>query len=467
MSRPLDELLFNPRSVVVYGASSDPEKLSGRPLAYLKRYGYAGRIHAINPRRAEVQGVASHASITEVPAPIDLAVIVVPAESIEAAIEECAAAGVGAAIVFASGFAETHLPERADLQDRIAATAKRAGLRLVGPNCLGTFSEVGRAFATFSTAFDIDGERPDAAPIALASQSGAVGTFTYSAMTSIGLGVRYFANTGNQADVSVVEVLTKLVDHDDVEILLGHLENFEDAASLDELANRAASAGKPLVLLKAGRTAAGARAIGAHTSSTPGDDDLFNEILRRHGAIRATSMEDMADAALVFASGRRPAGPRLTIVTLSGGAGALASDAALDAGLVVEPWRDEVRDRIARELPYFGSTANPIDVTGAMINDIGILDRTLAAIGESDETDVVLAVFGNADAAAEDVVAALQRFHVETAKPLVVAWTGGSGLARTRLLAAGIPTYSEPVRAVRGVARLVMLGRPIAQSLSA
>jgi acyl-CoA synthetase (NDP forming) len=466
MSRSLDDRLFKPRSVVVYGASSDPEKLSGRPLAYLKRYGYTGRIHAINPRRTEVQGVPSHASISEVPAPIDLAVIVVPAESVEDAIKECAAADVGAAIVFASGFAETNLPERAALQDRIAATAKQAGVRLVGPNCLGTFSEADRAFATFSTAFDVDGERPDA-PIALASQSGAVGTFTYSAMTALGLGVRYFANTGNQADVTVVEVLTNLADHDDVEILLGHLEDFGDARALEELALRASEAGKPLILLKAGRTKAGERAIVAHTSSTAGDDELFNAILERHGAIRATSMEDMADAALALSGGRWAAGPRLTIVTLSGGAGALATDAAVEAGLVVEPWREEARASITRDLPYFGSTANPIDVTGAMINDISILSRTLVAIGQSDETDVVLAVFGNADTAAEQIVAALREFHASTKKPLVVAWTGGSGWPRKELLAAGIPTYSEPVRAVRGVARLAALGRQAARTVSA
>ncbi|SHN39560.1 CoA-binding protein [Cryptosporangium aurantiacum] len=450
----LDELLFSPRSVVVYGASSDPDKLSGRPLDYLKRYGYTGRIHAINPRRSVVQGVPSHASLSEVPGPIDLVVIVVPAESVEAAVTECAEAGAGAAIIFASGFAETRLPERVALQDRLVAIAARSGLRLIGPNCLGSFSEADRAFATFSTAFDVEGERPDA-PIALASQSGAVGTFTYSAMTSLGLGVRYFANTGNQADVSVVEILTTLAGHDDVDVLLGHLEGLVEAGALEALARRAADAGKPLVLLKAGRTAAGARAVAAHTASTPGDDPQFEEVLARHGAIRATSMEDMTDVALALTRGRRPRGRRVTIVTLSGGAGALACDAAVDEGLVVEPWREDARAIVGENLPYFGSTANPIDVTGAMINDVAILSRTLTVVGDSEETDAVLAVFGNADKVAEEVVAALRRFHESTDKPVFVVWTGGTGQARRDLLAAGVPAYSEPVRAVRAMARLV------------
>ena len=221
MTRPVADLLFRPRSVVVYGASSDPEKLSGRPLDYLKKFGYAGPIYAVNPRRREVQDVPAYADITDVPGPIDLAVIVVPAESVTAAVVRCADAGVGAAIIFASGFAEIG-ENGVAAQDRIAAIARRSGMRILGPNCLGTFSAGDRAFATFSTAFDDDKVRPES-PIALVSQSGAVGTFTYSTMNTLGLGVRYFANTGNEVDVTVAELLTSLVDASDVDILLGHI----------------------------------------------------------------------------------------------------------------------------------------------------------------------------------------------------------------------------------------------------
>jgi len=166
-------------------------------------------------------------------------------------------------------------------------------------------------------------------------------------------------------------------------------------------------------------------------------------------------MEEMADTALVFSAGRRPSGRRLTIVTQSGGAGALATDAAVERGLCVEPWRSEDRDRLAALLPYFGSTANPIDATGSMINDVGILARTLEIVGENDETDVVLVVVGNSDRHAVEIVATVKSAHAASEQPFVVAWTGGSGRPRRALLEAGVPTYSDPGRAVRAIGHLV------------
>jgi acyl-CoA synthetase (NDP forming) len=456
VTRSVAELLFAPRSIVVYGASSDPDKLSGRPLHYLRTLGYAGELYAVNPRRDVVQGVPAYARVADVPGPVDLAVIVVPADKAPDAVEQCAAAGVGAVIIFASGFSEAPAGVGVAAQERIAEASRRAGMRVLGPNCLGSFSLEHKAFATFSTAFDTPGSLPDS-PIALVSQSGAVGTFTYSIMTSAGLGVRYYANTGNEVDISVVEVLAALVDHDDVGLLLGHLEGFRDPDALDRLASRSAAAGKPLVLLKAGRTAVGERAIGAHTGSRGGDDAEFDAILARHGAIRAASMEEMADLALLFASGRRAAGRRVTIVTQSGGAGALACDVAVDVGLEVEPWEDATRAKVAELLPFFASTANPIDLTGALLNDVSILDKSLQVAAGTDETDVILVVLGNSDRAARELVDTCVRHHAGTDKPFVVAWTGGTGQARADLLAAGVPTYAEPARAVRAIGRLVDL----------
>jgi acyl-CoA synthetase (NDP forming) len=453
MSRSLADLLFRPRSVVVYGASSDPDKLSGRPLDYLLRFGFSGEVHAINPRRTEVQGVRSYADIADVPGPVDLAVIVVPADSVLEAIRRCAAADVGAAIVYASGFAEIGNAGQT-LEREITAAAAATGMRVVGPNCLGTFCTSTRAFATFSTAFDDGSERPDS-PIALVSQSGAVGTFAFSTMTSLGLGVRYFANTGNSCDATVVEVLTDLVDASDVDVLLGHLEGVRDLAALDALGRRASAAGKPLVLLKAGRTPAGARAVRAHTASDAGDDAEFARVIDQHGIVRVDGMEELAEAALAFATGRRAGGRRLSIVTQSGGAGAMAADTAVESGLVVEAWgADADRRALAEILPYFGSTANPVDCTGALINDVSLLERTLDIVSGNDDTDAVLVVLGNSDRGAAGMVAALQAAHKATPKPFFVSWTGGSGQPRRELLAAGVPTFAEPARAVRALARL-------------
>jgi acetate---CoA ligase (ADP-forming) len=452
MTQSIADRLFRPRSIVVYGASSDPDKLSGRPLAYLLKFGYRGDLYAINPNREQVQGVRTFADITDVPGAVDLAIVVVPAESVLDAIRRCAAARVGAAIVFASGFAEIGAPGR-QVQDELSMIVQRSGMRLLGPNCLGSFAAQTHAFATFSTAFDEDGERPDS-PVGLVTQSGAVGTFTYSMMSRLGVGVRFFANTGNEADVTSIEVLTALAESDDVDLLLGHLEGVRDPAALEELVHTAERRGKPLFVLKAGRTAPGALAIGAHTASAASDDSKFDAILDAGGAVRLASMQELADTALIFVAGRRPAGRRVTILTLSGGAGALATDAAVESGLVVEPWSSPSRERLAASLPYYASTANPIDVTGSMINDIGVLRDALAVTVGNDETDSMLVVMGNADRSGDEIVAALAAAAAATEKPFVVSWTGGSGRPLEALLARGIPTYPDPLRAVAALAQL-------------
>ncbi len=462
--RSVAELLFRPASVVVYGASSDPDKLSGRPLDYLKRFGYMGRIYAINNRHHQVQGVEAFPSIEEIPSRVDLAVVVVPAASVVEAVSRCAGAGVGMAIVFASGFAEIDA-HGAELQRELKEVSRKTGIRILGPNCLGSFSLPTRTFATFSTAFDDDAKRNDS-PIALVSQSGAVGTFTYSTMNSMGLGVRYFANTGNQSDATAIELLGELVKQDDVDLLLGHLEDLTHPEALRVLLQSAERLRKPFVILKAGATEAGARAVNAHTASMAGDDREFNDLVSEYGAIRVESMEAMADAALAFVGGRRAKGNRVSIVTLSGGAGAIAADAAVGAGLCVDSWPEADQESLKAVLPDFGSSLNPVDVTGAMINEIGILPWPLEVVAGHEGTDVLPVGLGNADKGGDEIVEALIGAYGATTKPFLVSWTGGSGRPRSALLEAGIPTFGDPVRAVRVIDRMVRYGGHAARPAS-
>lgn len=461
MTRSVFDLYFAPDCVAVYGGSSDPDKLSGRPVAYLKRFGYDGDVYVVNPRRREVQGFRSFGSIGEVPGPVDLCIIVVPADSVANAVRECALAGVRAVTIFASGFSEVG-EEGRGLQAAIADTAQSVGMRVIGPNCLGTFAIEERTFATFSTAFDSSEAGAVPAPLAVVTQSGAVGTFTFSSLAKRGLTASYFANTGNEADVTVAELLRELVDYAGVRVLLGHIEGAKDLSKVAEVARAARAADKPLVLLKSGRTAAGARAVGHHTGSTAGDDRAFDVVSIDEGAIRVTSMEEMADTAVAFADGRRARGPRLSIVTLSGGAGALAADDAVSAGLAVDTWKSAVhRDAVAGVLPYFGSVANPFDLTGAMLTDLTLLEETMGWVVHNDETDIILVVLGNADASAERVVEVLDRFYHSTDKPFFVAWTGGSGLPAAALAGAGVPAYPDPQRAIASIARVEAFSRSV------
>jgi acetate---CoA ligase (ADP-forming) len=448
----LEEALFRPRGVAIIGASNDPAKLSGRPLDYLLRLGYRGGIYPVNPTRAQVQGVSSYKSVRDVSGPVDLAIVVQPAAAVPRALTDCAAAGVAAAIVFASGFSEMG-GKGPDLQEQVEQIVRSSQMRVIGPNCLGTFSLPTAAFATFSSAFDEQSEFPDDA-IALVSQSGAVGTFIFATMVALGVGVRYFANTGNEADVTVGEVLGRLAQTDDVDVLIGHLE---DARRLDVLEKAAATAdrlGKPMILLKAGATTEGVRAVGFHTGSKPGTEAQFMAIVERHGAIRVESMEAAADAALVFRTGRRASGRRLAIITSSGGASALTTDAAVQVGLKVDEPSEATQAAIRPMLPEYGSTANPFDLTGALLTDEPLIERVLSIVVDDPDIDMILVVVGNADRNAEGLIAGMHSVYLATDKPFAVSWSGSSGRPRLALQKLRIPTYSDPLRAVRALKRV-------------
>lgn len=453
MSVSLSDALFRPRGIAVVGASNDPAKLSGRPLDFLLRLDFKGQIYPINPTRTQVQGTRSYASLKEITGPVDLAIVVVPATGVLQALTECAEAGISAAIVFASGFAEVKGDKGRHLQDQVVAIAKTTGLRVLGPNCLGSFATMTSAFATFSSAFDELTEVHDDA-IAIVSQSGAVGTYLYTTMQASGVGARYYANTGNEADISVAELLSALAQASDVDILIGYLE---DGRRLDRLTEAAAAAdalGKPLILMKSGATAEGARAVGFHTGSSPGDDAEFTALVERHGAIRVESMEAAGDVAMIFRPGRRTLGRRLAIVTSSGGSSALATDAAVQCGLAVESVSPDTELALRGMMPDYGSAANPIDLTGSLLNDAPMLEGALTKVVADPLVDMVLVVIGNADRGSEALVKGIHSGYLATGKPFAVAWTGGSGRPRQALLDLKVPTYAEPLRAVRALRRL-------------
>jgi acyl-CoA synthetase (NDP forming) len=450
----ISDALFRPRGIAIVGASNDPAKLSGRPLDFLLRLGYKGGIYPVNPKRTEVQGTPSYNSLMDVSGPVDLAIVVVPAPAVPQALQDCAAAGVTAAIIFASGFAEVKGDKGRHLQDQVETIAKTSGLRVLGPNCLGAFAVPDAAFATFSSAFDELTKIHDDA-IAIVSQSGAVGTYLYTTMQASGVGARYYANTGNEADICVAELLSALVQAPDVDILIGYLE---DGRRLDRLAEAAAAAdalGKPLILMKSGATEEGARAVGFHTGSKPGNDAEFTALIEHHGAIRVESMEAAGDLALAFRSGRRALGRRLAIVTSSGGSSAIATDAAVQCGLAVGPVSQSTELALRELMPEYGSAANPIDLTGSLLNDAGMLESALAKVVADPQVDLILIVIGNADRGSEALVEGIHKGYLATEKPFAVAWSGGSGRPRQALLDLKVPTYAEPLRAVRALRRLV------------
>jgi acyl-CoA synthetase (NDP forming) len=391
--------LLAPRAIAVLGASDDPVKIGGRPLAFLLRYRYAGNVYPVNPSRRTVQGVPAFASITEVPAPVDLAVVVVPAEAVEPALEASAAHGVRAAIVFSSGFAELGAAGR-EAQARLTALARRTGLRIVGPNCQGLAHLPTRLMATFASGF-LD-EPLCIGPIAMVSQSGAMAGMLYELARTQGLGLNYWVSTGNEADVQAADILGEVVADGDTRVACCYLEDVKDAGRFREALARAHDHGVAVFVLKSGRSAQGRRAAASHTGSLAGEDAVYDAVFRDWGALRAADPADLLRLPQAFLR-YREAGPRVAILSNSGGLGVLSVDLCVDLGLVPAEFSAETTAGLRAALPDFAAAQNPVDLTAQILTDPGMLMRVLPLLEADPGVDMIVyqvALVGSATDAA-------------------------------------------------------------------
>ncbi len=432
-------------AVVVVGASEDSQQFGGRAFGYLRER-FAGRVYPVNPRRTTVQGTAAFRTVGDAPH-ATLAVIALPAAAVPRAIEECGAAGIGWAVVFASGFAD----QGADglrLQENLLRIAHDAGVRVIGPNSMGIVNVASGLAATFASRLGHVDLRPGG--LALVSQSGATGSALLSDLVDSAVPCRYFVHTGNEADVGVSDVLLAYVEDPAVEVVVAYLETVRHPAAFTEALTAAARRDLPVVALVAGATPSGAAAAASHTGSLVQPHDALVAVLEATGVIRAGSPSELVDAAKCLALGQRPVGRRTAVVTVTGGGGVLQADAASVSGLELPAPSPDLRDRLRRSLPPFGSTANPIDLTGAPVTHPSILADAMAAIAESAEYDIVSLVLAAGERAAPALTDVAADFASRS--PLVVTWEGVDPSTRRALAERGVPTFADPVHAVRALA---------------
>ncbi|HET8716708.1 MAG TPA: acetate--CoA ligase family protein [Nocardioidaceae bacterium] len=444
--------MFEAKSVAVVGASDNPIKLSGRPIAYLKRFGYAGDIYPVNARRATVQGLPAYPDLAAIGVTPDLVMLMLDAASSPQAVRECGRLGVPVVIVSAAGFAEMG-QEGAALQQELQAAIAGSDVRVLGPNCLGLIGTRGRLTATFTSALD-EGESIAPGGTALISQSGAFGTFIFSAARQAGVDFSHYANTGNEVDLDVVEILSALSEEPEVTTLAAYFEGLSDGQRLAALGRKALAADKPLIVAKAGRSDAGARAVSSHTASLVGSDAVFRDVCDQVGAIAVESINDIVDMMVVFDQRRRLRGRRLSILTMSGGAAALMTDVASANGIEVAAWEPEWQERMRATLPAFGSAGNPIDLTAELIKDPEILRGALEVAVEHPGTDVVAVLVGNAAHGADRLVQIIAEANRATDKPVVVVWTGNNRVPLDALAAHQVARFDDPARAARAIGAL-------------
>jgi acetyl coenzyme A synthetase (ADP forming)-like protein len=453
MSRSLDAL-FRPRSVAVIGASRRRGSIAGEVFHNLVSHGFPGAVDPINPAARSVQSVRAYPSIHDVPGDIDLAVIVVPQPAVLETVDACIERGVRGLVVITAGFAEIGPSGRA-LQDELVRRVRARGVRMLGPNCLGLLNTdpAIQLDATFAPTW------PPGGTVAIASQSGAVGLALLDYARELGIGISQFASTGNKADVSGNDMLEYWEDDPATRIILLYLESLGNPVRFMQIARRV-SRTKPIVVVKSGRTAAGARAAASHTGALAGMDVAVDALLGQAGVIRTDTMEELFDLTVLLANQPVPAGERIAIVTNAGGPAIMASDACESRGLVLPALSPRTVDALRAFLPEAASVGNPVDMlASASASDY---ERALRIILADEGVDAVLVLFVPPIVTeAIDVSTAIKAATRDASKPVSVCLVGTHGVpaALAALREAKLPTYSFPEGAALALARAVRYGR--------
>ncbi|MFF7058413.1 acetate--CoA ligase family protein [Achromobacter spanius] len=397
-SDPSLSRLFTPRSIAIVGASATPGKIGAMPVSLLRQHGYDGRILPINPRADSIQGLPAAPDLAALDTEVDLVILAVPAAHAAQALQRARPGQVGGAVVFTSGFSETGA-EGVAMQEALCAIARERGIRLLGPNCLGYMNVRHKVYATFSPA-------PANGAVALGgigmvSQSGAFGAYAYCMARERGLGLSHWISTGNEADIDVADCINWLAHDADTRVIMAYMEGCRDGAKLRRALAAARDAGKPVVVTKIGRTQAGAQAAASHTAALAGDDAVYDALFRQYGALRARSIEDFFNLGYALDTWKqRPQGKRLGIFTISGGVGALMADEAEEAGLSLPEPDAAAQARLLERVPFAGPR-NPVDVTGQVVSEPGLLLATaddMLADGRYDALAVFLAAAGSSEA---------------------------------------------------------------------
>jgi len=428
-----------PESIAIIGASADPGKPGGTVLRYLHAQGFDDRLHLVHPRGGEIGGLMAVRSIDELPQGIDVAVIATSAPSVTESLSKCADRGIPAAIVFGSGFKEVG---NVELEATVQGVARQRGIRLCGVNSIGI---VGDAPLTFSRALDY----PDPVPgtVSFITQSGALGGSLLVRSWTQRLGTARFICVGNQTDLTIADYLRFLA-HDSKTRTVGvFVEGVEDGRDFGLAIKEVTAAGKGLVALRTGVTAAGSAAALSHTGALAGLDELYEQVIADNRGVRVSDLPELVAACQTLDWQPRPRGPRIGIIATSGGAGSLLADGALAHGLTLAEWTEPTRQVMRETLPDFAVVNNPIDTTGHVLKDPSLVGRLLAVVADSTDCDIILVAISTLmGAAAWTVAVDIVGIGKLINKPIVVAWSlpeSACGDAYSVLREARVPVFDS------------------------
>ena len=464
--------LFAPAAIALVGASSNPKLTSGQPLHFLKEYGYAGRFFAVNPKRNEVQGIKTYASVLELPEICDVAVITVAAPLVAGVIRECGTAGIPFAIILTAGF-ERSEGDGASLQLALQSAITESGVRVVGPNCTGIINLFNHAFCGQGGALSDPNLR--AGPVAVVSQSGGVGLSMLAFINSTETGVGYLASSGNEADLDICDLANHLLEKPDVEMIALYLETSIKGRKIRALGNKALQLQKPIVVLKAGNNGLARNAATSHTGRLTADYALFRTAFQEGGFVEVSDIDEMVETINALKSRSRPLGNRVAIQTTSGGWGVMLAERCEQLGLILPPLSEHTIDAIKPLVPGYASLGNPLDITPQGYKDqyssYNEITRHLLAAPENDLLVVRSATGGDMAVWAEGLIGISKNFD----KPVFVHWATSPNRypeVKALLEQSGIPCFSFVNQIARNVAACIGFAAkiqrvPVAPSIAA
>jgi len=441
--------LFDPANVAVVGASRTKGKLGQAVLELLQRNNYRGKVIPVNPSGGEIEGLKVARSLSEIDVPVDVAVLSTPVEVALDALEECAKIGVKVVVGVTSGFSEAG-EDGSENEARLRRILETAPFRLIGPNCEGVVRPRSDLQLTFSPMFDglSDG------PVAMISQSGALAGLMALRLGERGVGLSAIVSSGNESDITAADLMEHLGDDPNTRVILCYLEELRNGRRFAEVAKKLTDAGKHVVAVKGGRSSAGTRAVQSHTGAMAGDDRVVSSIFREVGVIRARDSVSAVDATMALAAGRKPAGNRVGIISVTGGLGVEMTDMAETLGFEVPVFAQETQKALSEYVPYYGSVTNPVDLTGVVLANPSYVGRCLEAVVRDPAVDIAIAIITFAPN--QMFVEALAEAYKSTGKPVLIIWTGASRSAASgdAFHENGVPLYDSPARAASGLAAL-------------
>lgn len=451
--------LIAPKSVAIIGASNDPHRIGGRALKYMLERRFAGDIYPINPKRETIQGLRAYAHVSLLPACPDVAILALAADQVPAALKELESIGVKNAVIFSSGFAETG-QEGEFLQQQITRAA--GSMRVLGPNSLGVFNAENNFWGTFTATLETGW--PLRGRIGIATQSGAYGAHMLCAAREQGVGISTFVATGNEVDITVAEVIGWMAENDGIDIIISYIEGVRNGPELISALQLAKAARKPVIMLKAGRSALGKQAAKSHTAALAGDDAVIDAILREFGVIRVNGAQEALDIAKVATRGIYPQESTLGVLTVSGGAGIIISDDAEQYGVALPEVPSDARARMQAMLP-FAATQNPVDCTAQALNEMTLTGDFGIEMVQTDLYSALLIFFSHAGGVASIVPGLRTELRrIRNARPDVLYIL--SVLAPDDVIAGyeedGFLVFDDPGRAVRALGAMCRLGRSFA-----